>query len=152
MSLKIGDSMYRYKYGEFKKDIKLLAKQVQNANINAMVAISRGGFTAAHFLATLLENRNLFCINSVSYDGQKKLDEINIFNIPALENYKTVLIVDDIVDSGRTMGMILKTLKAKFPNTTFVVASIYYKKTACIKPDFWVKEADEWIEFFWEKF
>lgn len=144
--------MFKYKYFEFKKDIKFLAKKIGTSKIDAMVAISRGGFTAAHFLATLLENRNLFCINSLSYDGQIKLDEIRIFNIPDLSSYETVLIVDDIVDSGRTIEVILKILKDKFPNATFLVASIYYKKTACVEPDFWVKEANEWIEFFWEKF
>lgn len=26
----------------------------------------------------------------------------------------------------------------------------FYKKTALIKPDFYIKQTDMWIEFFWE--
>ena len=59
-------------------------------------------------------------------------------------------IIDDIVDSGETMKEILFILKEKFPNIEFKIATLFYKNTALIKPDFSVREANEWIDFFWE--
>ena len=53
--------------------------------------------------------------------------------------------------SGETMVEIFKLLKKKFPHVEFKLATIFYKKTALIQPDFAVKEATQWIEFFWEK-
>ena len=58
-----------------------------------------------------------------------------------------MLIADDIIDSGETMKNILDILKDKFPNIEFKVASLFYKKTAIIQPDFIEKEATQWIDF-----
>jgi len=43
-----------------------------------------------------------------------------------------VLIIDDIVDSGKTMIEVFKILNEKFPNTEFKLATLFYKKTALI--------------------
>lgn len=48
------------------------------------------------------------------------------------------------------MREILKVLKEKFPKVEFKLATLFYKNTALIKPDFSVREANEWIDFFWE--
>ena len=60
------------------------------------------------------------------------------------------LIVYDIVDSGETMREIIKVICHKFPDTEFKLATIFYKPSAVIQPDFAVKEATKWIDFFWE--
>lgn len=134
----------------FKKDSTYLANDVKEFNPEVILAIARGGVTLGHFLASILDNRNLFTINSISYEKEQQLSTIDIFNVPNLDIYKKVLIVDDIVDSGKTLKEILSLLKSKYPNTEFEIASIYYKKRAVIKPDYYVREANCWIEFFWE--
>ena len=42
------------------------------------------------------------------------------------------------------MKEIIKILKEKFPKVEFKLATIFYKKTAVIKPDYYVKNADIW--------
>lgn len=101
-------------------------------------------------MSQALNQRNVFTINSISYDRKNQKDSIEIFNIPDLKSYKKVLIIDDIVDSGKTMIEVFKILNEKFPNTEFKLATLFYKKTALIKPDFYIKQTDMWIEFFWE--
>lgn len=139
-----------YSYSEFLEDSKSLSLQSKDFNADVILAVARGGMTLGHFMASFLDNRNLFSINSISYDHEKQLSTIEIFNIPNLEKYKKVLIVDDIVDSGKTLKEIIDLLQNKYPNTEFKIASIFYKHTACIKPDYYVKEANKWIDFFWE--
>ena len=56
----------------------------------------------------------------------------------------------EILDSGETMREILKVLSEKFPNVEFKLATLFYKKTAVLRPDYSVREANEWIDFFWE--
>ncbi len=97
-----------------------------------------------------LNIRNVFTVNSIHYDGMRKLETFNIFNVPNLINASKVLIVDDIVDSGETMVEVFKILQEKYPMCEFKLASLFYKKTAQIQPDFTVKEAPTWIDFFWE--
>ena len=33
----------------------------------------------------------------------------------------------------------------------FKSATLFYKKTSVYEPDFWINEADDWIDFFWER-
>jgi len=107
--------------------------------------------TLGHFLAEHMNLRNLYSLNSIHYNDQNKLDYIKVYNIPNLSKAKRVVIVDDIIDSGETMHEITKLLKEKFPTVQFKSAAIFYKPNSIIKPDFAVKEAKDWIEFFWSK-
>lgn len=144
--------MIQYSYEEFSKDAKNLARLVRDSYApDAFVPVVRGGLTLGHFIAVALGSRNLFPLNSIHYDDTQKLDTIDVFNIPNLTNYKRILIIDDIIDSGESMVEILKVLKKAYPKADFKVATLFYKEHALIKPDFSIKEANEWIEFFWEK-
>ena len=141
---------YYYGYDEFLRDALNLSKQLKEYQPDTLLAIARGGVTLGHFLASALDTRRLFTLNSIHYDDTKKLDTFDIFNIPDLTGAKKVVLIDDIVDSGETMQEILKLLNEKFPDVEFKIATIFYKPTAVIEADFKIKEADKWIDFFWE--
>ncbi|QOG12281.1 phosphoribosyltransferase [Arcobacter sp. FWKO B] len=144
--------MTYYSYEEFISDLKSLKLPLEVYSPEAIVSIARGGVTFGHFLSSMLDIRELYSINSIHYNDTKKLDTIDIFNIPDLHTYTKILLVDDIVDSGDTLDTIVKILKEKYPKLQIKTVSIFYKKTAKIQPDFMVKEAHDWIEFFWEEF
>ncbi|MDD3463780.1 MAG: phosphoribosyltransferase family protein, partial [Sulfurospirillaceae bacterium] len=57
---------------------------------------------------------------------------------------------DDIIDSGETMIEIKRVLTHLYPDIEIKVASVFYKEKALVRPDFSVREANEWIEFFWD--
>jgi len=139
-----------YSYEEFKEDVNTLAKEIKPYAPDVILAVARGGMTLGHFLAEALEMRNLYSINSVHYEETRKLDTINIFNIPDLSKAKRVVIVDDIIDSGETMIEIERVLGAKYPDVDFKIAAVFYKEKALLRPDFAAREATEWIEFFWD--
>ena len=139
-----------YSYDLFKKDTQLLVDKSRNFEPEILLAVARGGLTLSHLISQALNIRNLYTLNSIHYEGEKKLDTFNIFNIPDLFGVNRVLIIDDIIDSGETMKEILYILKEKYPNIEFKIATLFYKSTALIKPDFSVREANEWIDFFWE--
>ena len=138
--------MKDYTFNEFKRDLQNLTIKKPDA----ILAIARGGLTFAHHLAEKLNIREVFSINAISYDKDKKLDSINIFNIPDLKNYENILVVDDISDSGDTFIEVLKVLKEHYPNKIFKTIAIYYKPTSKFKPDIYFHKTEEWINFFWE--
>ncbi|MCR2054417.1 phosphoribosyltransferase [Campylobacter helveticus] len=143
--------MMFYAYEDFEKDVKFLAKKVKDEfNPDALVAIARGGLSLGHSLAVALKTRKLFTLNSIHYDDTKKLDSVEVFNIPNLSAYKRVLLIDDIVDSGESLSEIKRVLEEKFPHIELKIATIFYKKTALLEPEFSVKEAKEWVEFYWD--
>ena len=139
-----------YSYELFVKDTQVLVDKCRDFEPEILLAVARGGLTLSHLMAQAMDMRNLYTLNSIHYEGELKLDTFNIFNIPDVSHAKKVLIVDDIVDSGETIREILKVLNEKFPNVEFRLATLFYKKTAVLKPDYYIKEANQWIDFFWE--
>ena len=55
--------------------------------------------------------------------------------------YKTVLFVDDVVDTGKT----LERFHILFPT-----AALFYKPRSSFKPTVYVKETTDWIIYPWE--
>jgi xanthine phosphoribosyltransferase len=105
--------------------------------------------TMAHMLGEHYDIREVYTINTIGYNDDKKLEKTEVFNIPDIKGAKHVLVVDDIVDSGDTMKLVLETMSERYPNCEFKSASLFYKKTAVMKPDWYVHIADKWIDFFW---
>ncbi|MCR4941578.1 MAG: phosphoribosyltransferase [Campylobacter sp.] len=140
-----------YSYDEFAKDVRILAKDIKNKfEPEVIVAIARGGMTLGHCLAVALNNRKLFSLNSIHYDGEKKLNTVEISNIPDLSKYKKILLTDDIIDSGESLVAIKKRLLELYPQLDIKIVSIFYKPKALLIPEFCVREADDWIDFFWD--
>ena len=139
-----------YAYDEFRDDLKLLTEKIDKA-FEVLLPISRGGLSMGQMLGEFYDIREVYAINTMGYDNSKKLDEVKVFNVPLLKEGQKVLIVDDIVDSGDTLVEVLRVLKSQYPQTTFFTASIFYKPTAIIKPNWWVKEPKGWIDFFWSE-
>lgn len=139
-----------YPYQEYKEDLKSLTQKIDKP-FDAILGIARGGLSMAQMLGEFYNLREVYAINTIGYEDMQKLEKVKVFNIPQLENIQRVLIVDDIVDSGDTLIEVLKVLEKEYPNTQFITASLFYKKTAMIEPNYWVKEATEWIAFFWSE-
>ncbi|MBE9829695.1 phosphoribosyltransferase [Campylobacter concisus] len=143
--------MIFYSYDEFAIDTKKMAKQIKDEfDPEVILAVARGGLTLGHSLAVALNNRNLFTLNSIHYEDTNKLDTINIFNVPDLSKYTKILLVDDIIDSGESMVEIKRELLKRYPNLDIKIATVFYKEKALLLPEFKVKEAHDWIEFFWD--
>ena len=143
--------MIFYSYDEFAVDAKKMAKQIKDEfDPEVILAVARGGLTLGHSLAVALENRNLFTLNSIHYEDTNKLDTINIFNVPDLSKYTKILLVDDIIDSGESMVEIKRELLKRYPNLDIKIATVFYKEKALLLHEFKVKEAHDWVEFFWD--
>ena len=143
--------MIFYSYDEFAVDTKKMAKQIKDEfDPEVILAVARGGLTLGHSLAVALNNRNLFTLNSIHYEDTNKLDTIQIFNVPDLSKYTKILLVDDIIDSGESMVEIKRELLKRYPNLDIKIATVFYKEKALLLPEFKVKEAHDWVEFFWD--
>ncbi len=140
-----------YSYDDFKRDTRALIKDVKSTSPDAIVGIARGGLTLSHAVAEGLNIREVQTIRTELYDASCKREEIKLFGSCNFKNSKKVLVLDDIADSGETLKSIMHYLESEFQDIEFISATLFYKKSSCYKPHFWVREARQWIEFFWEK-
>ncbi|QOY51642.1 phosphoribosyltransferase [Candidatus Sulfurimonas baltica] len=143
--------MKYYSYENFKNDTNRLISQVKNFEFDAIVAVARGGLTLSHAMAEGLNIRDVQSIRTELYDDTCKREELTIFGSAEFTDIKKVLVVDDIADSGDTLNEIMKHLRGCFKDVEFQSATLFYKKTSIYEPDFWINEADDWIDFFWER-
>lgn len=143
--------MIYYSYNQFQIDTNKLILQINNLKIHSVLGIARGGLTLAHTLAEGLNLRDVQTLRTELYDEKTKREKIKIFESCSFTPNQTILVVDDIADSGETLETVMLHLKKKFPQNNFISATLFYKKTSIYQPNIWVNEATQWIEFFWEK-
>lgn len=140
-----------YSYETFRDDTKKLIQKSRVFEPQSIVAIARGGLTLAHCMAEGLNLRDVQSIRTELYDGQIKREEITLFASCDFGDKTKVLVLDDIADSGETLKAVMHYLETNFKGIEFQSATLFYKKTSLYEPHFWINEAKNWIEFFWEK-
>jgi len=143
--------MIYYSYDHFKRDILKLADKCTVFESDTIVAIARGGMTVGHALSMALNIRNLQSLRCESYDDVSQRDTVTVIGECDFAHSKRILIVDDIVDSGKTLQTLIPMLQKRYPNIIFTSAAIFTKPTALMQPDFSLHEALDWIDFFWER-
>lgn len=141
--------MKYYSYEQFKIDTKKIIQK--SPQIDAILGIARGGLTLSHALAEGLDLREVQTLRTELYDNTTKRNTITIIDTTTFTSKQKVLVVDDIADSGETLNVVMQHLKHKYPQTTFISATLFYKTSSSYEPDIWINEASQWIEFFWEK-
>lgn len=127
-----------------------------NFKPEVVIGISRGGLVPLGYIVgeNMLNIRTIRTINVQSYSDEKKRSAIQIpfaLHTEDLKNFKSILIVDDLVDSGKTMEHVIQILREDLPGTTIKIATLFYKNTSCIEPDYYAEETEDWIVFPWEK-
>jgi len=114
----------------------------------AVVAITRGGMAPAMIVARELDIRTVDTISVKSYDNQTQ-SEARVLKAPdaALMGDGTgILIVDDLVDSGKTLELV----RALYPRAHF--ATVYAKPKGRPQVQTFITEVsqDTWIFFPWD--
>ena len=143
--------MKYYSYEQFANDTNKLIKKVKDFKPNAIIGIARGGLTLSHAVAEGLNIRKVQTLRTELYDGDTKRSCITIHNTVKLNDITKVLVLDDIADSGDTLKAVMESLNCGNPQIEFKSATLFYKKTSIVEPDYWINEAKDWIDFFWER-
>lgn len=115
-----------YSWEQLYTDCLTLANHVKTSGITLthIYGIPRGGLIPAVILSHALALPLLFDTEMIN---------------------ETVLVVDDICDTGATYTKLSAVLGTHPP-----FATLYYNKDHHEEPDFWVKEKTNWVIFPWE--
>ncbi|WP_322893631.1 MULTISPECIES: xanthine phosphoribosyltransferase [unclassified Yoonia] len=114
----------------------------------AVVAITRGGMAPAMIVARELDIRTVDTISVKSYDNQNQA-EARVLKSPDAElmgDGTGILIVDDLVDSGKTLELV----RSLYPKAHF--ATVYAKPKGRPQVQTFITEVsqDTWIFFPWD--
>jgi xanthine phosphoribosyltransferase len=114
----------------------------------AVVAITRGGLVPAMIVGRELDIRVIDTISVKSYNHQSRT-EAQVIKAPQADlmgDGTGILVVDDLVDSGKTLELVRKL----YPRAHF--ATVYAKPHGKPQVDTYVTEVsqDTWIFFPWD--
>ncbi len=143
---------FHVSWDQLHRDARALAWRLQNeapeGGWRAVVAITRGGMAPAMIVARELDIRTVDTISVKSYNHQEQTAPriIKAPDIGIVGDGAGVLIVDDLVDTGRT----LEVVRATMPRAH--VATVYAKPKGRAQVDTFITEVsqDTWIFFPWD--
>ncbi|GAB5376296.1 MAG: xanthine phosphoribosyltransferase [Acuticoccus sp.] len=149
---RLPEKAFPVSWDQFHRDCRALAWRLSAAGpFEAIVSITRGGLVPSAIVARELDVRVIDTICIVSYGQFKQLDSLNVLKdiedrLLHETDEKKILIVDDLVDTGKTAELV----RTKLPGAHF--ATVYAKPKGRPLIDTYVTEVsqDTWIYFPWD--
>ena len=150
----IPEKAFPVSWDQFHRDARALVWRLAEAGpFSAIVCITRGGLVPAAIVSRELEVRVIETVCVASYHDYKTQGETAVLKAIAPEvvgaagaGGEGILIVDDLVDTGRTASIVREMLpKAHF-------ATVYAKPQGRPLVDTFITEVsqDTWIYFPWD--
>tara|TARA_B100001559_G_C15940158_1_gene367273 strand:- start:24 stop:473 length:450 start_codon:yes stop_codon:yes gene_type:complete len=137
-------------YKTIKEYIKILEIKINESSWNPdlILSINRGGCVPGVFLSHKMGIRHE--VYSFDYNRDSKID--NLYN-KIVSNHTSVLIIDDINDTGNTLSQISEMFKEHLSKLKFAV--LINNKSSSFKVDYYSEKIDKsidnsWIVFPWE--
>ncbi len=132
---------------DFHSDTRKLAEKLKHREWKGMLAITRGGLGPATVLSRELDITNIDTVCIASYDDKSQGELQVLKGITLDDGGEGWLVVDDLVDTGKT----LKLVKELLPKAH--VATIYAKPAGVEMADTWtaIVEQNCWVFFPWEE-
>ena len=153
MSEQRPEKVFPVSWDQFHRDARALTWRLHEAGpFEAIVCITRGGLVPAAIVARELNVRIIETICIASYHDYKNQGDIKVMKgvgpeVMALRAQgKGVLIVDDLVDTGKTARVVREILPAAH------FATVYAKPMGRPLVDTFITEVsqDTWIYFPWD--
>ena len=149
---RLPEKAFPVSWDQFHRDCRALAWRLSGAGpFEAIIAITRGGLVPSAIVARELDVRIIDTISIVSYGQFKQLETLSVLKdveqkfLDQADQGK-LLIVDDLVDTGKTAELV----RSKLPGAHF--ATVYAKPKGRPLVDTYVTEVsqDTWIYFPWD--
>ncbi len=148
---KMPEKAFPVSWDEFHRDARALAWRLSGAGpFRAIVAITRGGLVPAAIVARELDIRVIETVCVASYDhidqGELRVLKTVAESVGAGDQGRGVLVVDDLVDTGKTA----KLVRDMLPKAHF--ATVFAKPMGRPAVDTFITEVsqDTWIFFPWD--
>lgn len=126
-----------------------------NPEGTVIVGIARGGLIPAGIIANTLNIKEVLSYGMRTYNDKKKAKKVEIYQkLPKIKpDIKTIIIVDDISDTGESLDLLYNQLKNKYKHTNIITATIVYKSKSKSKPTYHSIDVSDntWVYFPYDK-
>ena len=124
-------------------ELKELSKKITTPQI--IIGITRGGIIPARCLSSILGVKSMHCIGVAKIGEERKV----ITEILEDLKGKNILLVEDMLESGKSIIVAKKYLESK--GAKVKTACLYIMPQSEIIPDYYLKKVKEVQNFPWEK-
>ncbi len=144
-------------WDDYHHAIERMAAKVQASEyrFDQIIALARGGLRVGDTLSRIF-NQPLAVLATQSYFAnadktEESQGELTIGQHMAKVNERlgeTILLVDDLVDSGKTMQVVVEHLRQRYPGIKKVKTAVIWKKGCSVfTPDYWADDLPDnpWI-------
>jgi len=148
--------------------VKKLREFNFDKNRTLVVAVGRGGLIPAQYVAYGLGIRDMALIQSKLYDGEEKQEkkmEISGALMLDYDSYDHILVVDDLIDTGTTMEVLLdvmEQLAQEFESNAAIIPCVLYTQKSKKKTEkmgviygeslYRKGKKSKWLVFPWNSF
>ncbi len=143
--------MVRLSWDQFQHDCIVLADKVRASGhtYDKLLSITRGGVFVGSMLAYYLDIRNITTVALRLYEFNQSASVVEQLSKPDMPlPGSRVLVVDDLLDSGRTMEYVVEKWGQDYK---LDIAVLYDKGGGHRRADFTSRTIeDEWVWFPWE--
>ena len=140
-------------YAQFGDAVIALAHEIKKSDFqpDIVLSIARGGFFLGAALGYALGVKNSFTMSVEFYTGVDQRLPMPVVLPPVPNkvdlNGATVLIADDVADSGETLRLVMDFWQGTVKEARSAV--LYEKPRSVVKPDYVWRRTDKWFEFPW---
>jgi len=133
-----------------------LVEMVNETQYTHILGVSRGGLVPAVYISNKLNIPMLvtsYSSNEGNGDGGSVEFEWLDNKSSPVQADSSILIVDDICDTGHTLKEIVEQVRKKTTGTVHT-ATLHYRETAVYEPDIFVEKLSKdspWVVYDWEK-
>ena len=129
---------------DFEQEMRTLSEKI-NYKPDKIIGITRGGIIPARLLSAFLDVKDMYGI------AVKKVGEERKVVTDILEDLtgKHVLLVEDILETGRSLIIAKQYLESK--GAKIKTACLYTMSISEIEPDFYLTQIQDVKKFPWEK-
>jgi len=124
-----------------------LTQQLRKADfrIDMIIAIARGGYVPGRILSDMLGIHDLTCFKIEHYQGAyKQLETYVKYPLNADINWRNILLLDDVCDSGDTFAVGIDHIRQCGTVNEMHTAALHLKTVSKFIPDFYVETVSEW--------
>ncbi|MCK5234489.1 MAG: hypothetical protein KAJ20_00405 [Candidatus Aenigmarchaeota archaeon] len=133
-------------YVTFEDGICRLSRKIGESGYepDMIIGILRGGAIPARYLSTALDVKKMSAIEVVKDGEGRRVVAAPTYDLDGLE----ILLVEDMLESGKSLDVGEKYLESKGAIVT--TACFYIMPQTVIKPDFYLEEIEDVVNFPWE--